>query len=180
MAERRAVRRGTLLVIAGAVGAILTMGPGEARAVVRACCFAGGTCEMLSRSVCEDQRFGVSQAVGTTCETVECPLLCSAAGPECNGECPPGDICINPGNGQFAHGATTSAVSLCQCAPELSEGDACLAQPDACAPGLSCVNGICAVPAAPAPLLSSAGLAMTVASLIGLGGLAFVRRRRQA
>jgi len=179
MAEREAVRRWTLLVIAGAGSAILSMmGPSEARAVPRACCFAGGGCQILSRSVCEDQQFGVSQAIGTTCETVTCPVLCSAAGPECNGQCAAGTTCVNPANGRQAQGAMTSALSLCQCVPEIPEGGACAAQPDACAPGLVCQNGICAVAAAPAPLLSTAGLATAIASLIGLGGLAFLRRRR--
>jgi hypothetical protein len=179
MAEREAVRRWTLLVIAGAGSAVLTMmGPSEARAVARACCFPTGNCQVLSRSVCEDQQGGVSQAIGTTCETVTCPLLCSAAGPECAGECPAGTTCVNPANGQLRQGAVTSAASLCQCVPEIPQGGACDAQPDACAPGLVCENGICAVPAAAAPLLSTAGLATAVASLIGVATLAFMRRRR--
>lgn len=178
MAERKAVRRWTLLVMAGAASAVLSAwAPGEARAVARACCFPAGNCQVLSRSVCEDQQGGVSQAIGTTCDMVTCPVLCSAAGPECDGECPTGTTCVNPANGQ-AHGAVTSALSLCQCVPEIPLGGACDAQPDACAPGLVCENGVCAVAAAPAPLLSGAGLAMALASLIGLGGLAFTRRRR--
>jgi hypothetical protein len=179
MAERGAVRRWTLLVIAGAGSVVLAMlAPSQARAVARACCFPTGTCQVLSRSVCEDQQGGVSQAIGTTCDMVTCPVLCSATAPECDGECPAGTTCVNPGSGQ-AHGAVTSAFSLCECVPEIPLGGACDAQADACAAGLACVNGVCAVAPAPAPLLSPAGLAMVVASLIGLGGLAFLRRRRR-
>jgi hypothetical protein len=176
MAERKAMRHWTRLVMAGAGSVILSMlGTGEAQAVVRACCFAAGNCQMLSRTVCEDQQGGTSQAIGTTCETVTCPVLCSAAGPECDGQCPAGTTCVNPATGQ--QGATTSALALCQCVPEIPEGGACAAQPDACATGLVCQNGICSVPAAPAPLLSTAGLAIALASLIGFGGLALIRRR---
>lgn len=174
MAAQRTVRSWILLVIAGAGSAVLSIAvPSEARAVVRACCFAGGTCEMLSRSVCEDQQNGMSQVVGTTCETVTCPLLCSAAGPECNGQCEAGLTCVLPMNG----GAVTSALALCQCVPEIPAGGACDQQPDACAPGLVCENGFCAAAPAPAPLLSTSSLVFAVAGLIGLGGLAFRRRR---
>lgn len=199
MGEREAMGRWALLVIAGAAAVLLElMGPGEARAVVRACCFPAGNCQMLSRSVCEDQQGGVSQAIGTTCQTVMCPVLCSAAGPECDGECPAGTTCINPDIGQGAQGAVTNALALCRCVPEIPQGGACDEQPDACATGLVCEDGVCCnavcnpaercdlpgsvgvctAVAAPAPLLSTAGLAMAVASLIGLGGLAFIRRRR--
>lgn len=170
MAEWRAVSRWLPLVIAGACTLV---GASQAGAVARACCLADGTCQILSRSVCEDQLGGTSEPVGTTCAMVTCPLLCSAAGPECNGQCPAGTTCVLPGAG----GATTSAVSLCVCVPEIPAGGACAAQPDACAPGLVCQNGVCAVPAAAAPLLSSAGLGAALALLVGLGGLAFRRRR---
>jgi hypothetical protein len=174
MAEQKAGRRWTLLALAGAWCAILAIGASEASAVVRACCLAGGTCEMLNRSTCEDQLMGTSQAIGTTCETVTCPLLCSAAGVECNGQCPAGNTCVLPQNG----GAVTSALALCLCVPEIPLGGACDQQPDACAPGLACENGVCATAPAPAPLMSTVGLVVAVATLIGLGGLASSRRRR--
>ena len=177
MAEGRATGRMRVGIAAIASAILATIAAPEARAVPRACCFANGTCQVLSRAVCEDQQGGTSQAIGATCSDVECPVACTVVdAPACNGECPPTQVCSN--NISFAQGATTSAVSACVCVPEIPEGGSCALRPDACAPGLTCQDGICAVPAAPAPLMSTAGLGVAVVSLLGLGGLAFVRRRR--
>ena len=52
MAEWETVRRWSLAVIAGTGSALLSMmGPGEACAVVRACCLPAGNCQMLRRGV---------------------------------------------------------------------------------------------------------------------------------
>jgi hypothetical protein len=197
MSRRLAIGRGALLAIAGAASAVLSMmTPSAAAAVPRACCFPNGTCQILSRTVCEDQQGGTSQAIGTTCEMVTCPISCSAAGPECDGVCPTGQACINPATAHIGEGATTNALPLCVCVPEIPQGGSCVAQPTACAPGLFCEDGVCCdtmcpppgrcdLPRTmgvctavtnPAPVLSSTGLTVVIAVLIGLGGLAFVRR----
>jgi hypothetical protein len=173
MTDRRASGRWLVLGIAAMTAMVLSAG--QAQAVARACCFPNGTCQVLSRSVCEDQQGGMSQMIGTTCADVECPLLCAGAdGPACNGQCPPTQVCSN--NIGFAQDATTSAVSACVCVPEIPEGGSCALRPDACAPGLTCENGICAVAAAPAPAMSVAGLGVALAALLGLAGLGFRRR----
>ena len=177
MAEQRATDRWMRVGIAAIVGATLALiAAPEAQAVPRACCYPTGACQVVSRSVCEDQPGGgTSQAIGTTCADVTCPVECFAAnGPACNGECPPSEVCSsNFGAGQAA---TTSAVSDCFCVPQIPEGGSCAMRPDACAPGLTCQNGICAVAAAAAPSMSVAGLGLAVAALLGLGGVAFRRR----
>lgn len=147
---------------------------GQALAVPRACCLPNGTCEIQSRSICEDQMGGESQAIGTDCSMVECPLLCGASAPACNGECPPSQVCIESLNDI----GTLSAVGpLCSCVPEIPEGGACDPLASACAPGLACIDNVCAVPPAPAPALSSIGLGASVLGLLALGGVALYRRR---
>ena len=83
-------------------------------------------------------------------------------------------MCIEPQNGV----ATLSAVGpLCACVPEIPEGGTCDPLASACAPGLACINNVCAVPPAPAPALSAIGLGASVLGLLALGGVALYRRR---
>ncbi|MFN8644633.1 MAG: hypothetical protein U0802_24325 [Candidatus Binatia bacterium] len=165
------VRRTAQVMAVAAVAMLSAVAPSRALQATSACCFAAGNCQDLLPSVCSNG--GGSPVLAGSCATVSCPVLCSAAGPECNGQCPTGTTCVNPSPG----GATTSALSLCQCVPEIPEGGACAAQPDACAPGLSCQNGICALAPSPAPLLSPGGMVVALATLLGLAGSALRRRR---
>lgn len=197
MTGRTASKLWSLLValVIGGSGLSL-MGSSEVRAVVRACCFANGTCEDLSRSVCEDQRGGMSQMVGMDCSMVVCPILCGGSAPACNGDCTNGTICVEAQNTHTARGP--NGLVGCECVPEIPQGGACDMQPDACAGGLPCVDGVCCdrvcnagescdLPghvgvctaiAAPAPAVSIIGLIVLLAVLAGLGGAALVRRRR--
>ena len=175
MADGRIVRDWTRWLIAAALAVVAAAAPGAASEVGSACCLPEGGCQVLGPTLCEVQRGGVSKPIGTSCADAMCPEPCSAvSSPECNGVCPPGETCVLPANGAQA-GATTNALALCFCVEEIPEGGACAQQPDACAPGLSCQNGICLPPPAPAPALSMVGLALAVVSLVAL---AFARRRR--
>jgi hypothetical protein len=163
------------MLAAGVVCAALAS---VATAVPRACCLPNGTCEELSRAVCEDQMGGNSEVPGTNCTQVECPVLCNGtSAPACGGECPPTLVCAPAVNGQ----ATTSGngPAPCLCFPEIPAGGACDPASDQCAPGLECINNVCTAPPALAPALSPLGLAALAAALTVLGGAALMRRRRQ-
>jgi MYXO-CTERM domain-containing protein len=169
---------GTLLATV-ALGAVVSLvSVNEARAVARACCLPNGTCEILTRTVCEDQQGGVSEMPGTDCSMVACPVLCSGSSPTCGGECPPSEICILQVNGSMG---TTSLIGPgCECVPEIPAGGACDPQADACAPPLACINNICAAAPALAPALSAANLSVLVGALLALGALALHRRRHRS
>jgi hypothetical protein len=169
-----------ILVAVAATAALSIIAVGEAQAVPRACCLANGTCEILSRSVCEDQQGGVSQAIGTDCSMVECPLLCGGSAPACDGECPAATVCVELIDKVTGATAGPALEVQCECAAEIPRGGACDPLADACAPGLSCVNSVCAFPAAGAPALSPISLVALVGILVGLGGTTLVRRRRNA
>jgi hypothetical protein len=84
-----------LALVAVGSTVVSMMGSSEVQGVPRACCFDNADCEFLNRSTCEDQMGGTSQAPGTNCSTVTCPLLCSGSeAPACGGECPdPAQTC---------------------------------------------------------------------------------------
>ena len=175
MGVRNRTHRTLAILAVGVVGAALASVAG---AVPRACCLPDGSCEILSRSVCEDQMGGNSEVPGTNCTQVECPVLCNGtSAPACGGECPPSQVCA-PALGDMA---TTSGngQAHCNCFPEIPAGGACDPASDQCAPGLECINNICAAPPALAPALSPLGLAALAAALTLLGGAALMRRRRQ-
>jgi hypothetical protein len=173
------IRGLNLILVAVAVTAALSViAVGEALAVPRACCLANGTCEILTRAVCEDQRGGVSQTIGTDCGTVECPVLCGGSAPTCDGECDAGMICIEWLDSAPQANAGKNGDVQCGCATEVPLGGACDPLADACAPGLSCLNGVCAIPRAGAPALSPVSLVALVGILVAIGGATLVRRRR--
>jgi len=58
----------------------------------------------------------------------------------------------------------------------VAPGGACIDSAD-CVPNSTCVDGVCVVNPAPAPLLSSGGLLATMLLLLGIGGGAVLRRR---
>lgn len=173
------IRGLNLIVVAVAVTAALSViAVGEALAVARACCLADGTCQIETRAYCEVELGGISQPIGTDCSMVECPVLCGGSAPACDGDCPASNVCVE--QIQNGSGGTAGAGSevQCECVPEVPLGGACDPLADACAAGLSCVNGVCAAPPALAPALSPGSLVALVGILVAIGGATLARRRR--
>ncbi len=172
-------RLNLIAVAIAATAALSVIAVGEARAQPSsACCLANGTCQFVSGFTCEATLGGVSEPIGTDCSMVECPVLCGGSAPACDGQCPASTVCVEPiltddattaGNGHSVH---------CECVPEIPLGGACDRLADACAAGLSCVNGVCAAPPALAPALSPVSLVGLVGILAAIGGATLLRRRR--
>lgn len=103
-----------LALVAVGSTVVSMMGSSEVQGVPRACCFDNADCSFLSRSTCVSQQ-GAPQAVGTNCETFECPLLCGGSFPACNGACPnPGQTCQEV-ELYAADGGGAKAASDCEC-----------------------------------------------------------------
>lgn len=184
MAARSTTRILTSMLAGIAATATLSiLGVGEASAVPRACCFADGSCEILSRSECEDQQGGMSEAPGTDCAMADCPVLCGGSSPACNGECPAAMVCVPMliyGPPVATSGFGSPPPTGCGCAEEIPLGGACDPLADACAPGLSCQDGVCAPIPALAPALSPVSLMVLVGILVALGASTLLRRRRSS
>jgi hypothetical protein len=132
-----------------------------------ACCFPDGSCNGVGQGTCENAD-GVYQGDGTSCTGVNCPVQCGfATSPECNGECPPGQVCV----AGLAGLAVARTVDGCECIPEPTQtptgtptdtptatptdtasvtptdtpgmmGAPCEDTSD-CEPGLFCADGVC-------------------------------------
>jgi hypothetical protein len=197
METQKPMRLWSLAAVMVVGGALVSIDSGPVQGVVRACCFANGNCEDLSRSICEDQQGGMSHNGTELCNMVVCPVLCGGSSPECDGECPDGNVCIQdlapPPPPPAQAGETT-----CECVPEIPQGGGCEQEPQACAGRLPCVDGVCCatlcllgqrcdVPGSEgvcvsvttlAPAASSTVLVALIALLVAAGTWTLTRHRR--
>lgn len=171
-----------------------------------ACCHPNGTCTDEGQTSCEDG--GTYQGDNVSCTAVTCPIACNLTeAPECDGNCPAGQVCSSILNQLGAQVAGAQPLGECECiaatetptptstptatltsTPTATEtgtptntpvmmGGPCQETAD-CEGGLFCEAGICTENTAPAPVASERGVLFIIILLSSVGAFAIFRRRR--